>query len=56
MPDALYKIEDVKQLSQVMNDLEQGEASSRRAGKLWTEYLKMVRLLLLSIQPERIGD
>ena len=37
-------------------DLEQGEASSSRTGKLWIEYLKMVRLLLLFIRSDGSGD
>ena len=39
-----------------MEDLQQDETLSTRTRKLWIEYIKMVRILLLFICAERSGD
>ena len=46
----------LNQISYILDDVQMNESLSSRTGKLWTEYLKMVRLLLLFIRAERTGD
>lgn len=46
----------VEQLTQILGDLEQEFSLRCKTGKLWIEYLKMVRTLLLFLRAERTGD
>ena len=50
LPEVISKEHVPTQLSQIMDDLQQDEALSSRSGKLWIEYIKMVRILLLFIR------
>ena len=46
----------VSQLTQILDDLDQDPSLNNRTGKLWVEYLKMVRVLVIFIRAERTGD
>ena len=56
MTEVLSKEHVLTQLPQIMDDLQQDKGLSSRTGKLWIEYIKMVRILLLVIRAERSGD
>lgn len=56
LPQDLASEPVVTQLSQIIDDLLQAESISSRTGKLFVQYLKMVRVLLLFILAERTGD
>ena len=43
LPEVLSKEHVLTQLSQIMDDLQQDETLSSRTGKLWIEYIQMVR-------------
>ena len=46
----------VDQLIKLLDDLTEEITLKNRTGKLWIEYLNMIRLLLLFIRAERTGD
>ena len=54
--ESLDEDDAVVQLCQVIDGLQHQEGKDSRTGKLWTEYIKMVRLVLLFIRAERCGD
>ena len=54
--EVLSKEHVLTQLTQIMDDLQQDEVLSSRTEKLWIEYIKMVRILLLFLRAERSGD
>lgn len=46
----------VSRVSQIIEDLQEDETLSNKTEKLWIQYLKMVRVLLLFIRAERTAD
>lgn len=46
----------VHQLTQILDDLQQDLSRATRTGKLWIQYLEMIRILLLFIRAERTDD
>ena len=44
------------QLTKLLDDLAEELTQRSRTGKVWIEYLNMIRLLLLFIRAERTGD
>ena len=56
VPKELYKENALIQLSNIIDDIQRKEALSSRTGKLWIEYIRMVRLLLLFIRAELTAD
>ncbi|MES9880176.1 MAG: hypothetical protein ABW185_04765 [Sedimenticola sp.] len=57
-----YDVDDIQpelvvnQLIETLDGLENDLAAESRTGKLWLDYLKMVRLMLLFLRAERTGD
>ena len=46
----------VDQLTKILDDLAEELTLKRRTGKLWIEYVNMIRLVLLFIRAERTAD
>ena len=55
-PESLLTERVTTQVSQIVEDLQVELSQSSRTGKLWIQYLNMVKLLLLFIRAERTGD
>jgi len=46
----------VQQIHQILDDLTNDLSQCSRTGKLWIQYLKMVKLMMLYIRAEKTGD
>jgi hypothetical protein len=45
----------IQQMSQILEDLSNDLSNQSRTGKLWIQYLQMVRLIMLFLRAERAG-